>query len=185
MLRSEAITVKLPNIGGYNSKLFIGDFTGDKVDDVLVTVPSGGSGGYVEHRIVTFVGEPIIIFGEKENSGIAATGRFIDGFKVELTIDATKRKATVDVSNKNGGYINANLYNADGKLLHPQNVSITPLEELSPVDPDFNGMYEIRGIQRVIGIYNADTVAYIYSIWKYENQKWTAKQIEVSSVVSG
>lgn len=79
-----AATVKLPNAGGYNSKLFIGDFSGDKVPDVFVTIPSGGSGGYIEHRIVTFTGTPKFIFDEKENNGITATGHFTDGFRVEL-----------------------------------------------------------------------------------------------------
>lgn len=180
-----ATTVKLPNIGGYNSKLFIGDFSGDKVKDVLVTVPSGGSGGYIEHRIVTFVGEPKIIFDEKENNGIVATGHFIDGFRIELTEEATKRKILVDLSNKKDFYIRANLYDDAGNLLRQQNVSISPLGELSPIDIESDGVYELRYRQRVTGIYNADTVAYIYSIWKYENQKWTAKQIEVSSVLLG
>lgn len=179
----KVITVGLPDIGGYNSKLFIGDFSGDKVADVLVTVPSGGSGGYVAHRIVTFVGEPKIIFGEKENDGIVATGHFIDGFKVELTEESTKRTAIIDQSAKKDIYIQAGLYDEHGKLLRQQSVSVSPLGGLDPIDVEPDGTYELRGVQRVIGIYNADTVGYLYSIWKYENQKWVAKQIEVSSVI--
>ena len=177
--------MKLPNVGGYNNKLSIGDFSGDKVNDVLVTIPCGGSGGYVEHRIVTFVGEPKIIFGETENKGIVITGDFIDGFRVELTEETTKRKAIVDLSNKKDIYIKSNFYDASGKLLRQQTVSISPMEEMDPIDVESDGIYEIRGVQRVIGIYNADTVAYIYSIWKYENQKWIAKQIEIASVLLG
>jgi hypothetical protein len=31
--------------GGYNPRLFLGDFTGNKVDDSLISIFSGGSGG--------------------------------------------------------------------------------------------------------------------------------------------
>ncbi|VBB05197.1 Hypothetical protein LUCI_0404 [Lucifera butyrica] len=179
------LTVKLPNVGGYNSKLFLGDFTGDKIADVFVTIPSGGSGGYVEHRIVTFVGEPRVIFGESENKGIVATGRFLDGFRAELTEASTKRKAIIDLSNKKDMYIKANIYNTGGKLLRQQQLSVSPLEELDSIEVTPGGTYELKGVQRVTGIYNADTVAHIYSIWEYRNQKWTTQQIEVSSVLLG
>lgn len=178
-----SITVKLPGIGGYGSHLFIGDFNGDKVDDVLITVPTGGSGGYTEHRIVAFAGGPDIIFDEKDNSGVAGTGHFIDGFRIELTEEATKRSVTADLNNKKDVYVNANLYDAKGNLRRQQTISINPPGELFPVDVDSDGIYELRCLQRVSGMYNADTVAYIYSIWKYQDQKWNAKQIEVSSVL--
>lgn len=180
-----AVTAKLPNVGGYNSTLFIGDFSGDKVKDVLATIPTGGSGGIVEHRIVTFVGEPKIIFGAEENKGIAATGRFVDGFRFELTDKTTKRSALVDLANKKDTYIKAKIYDPSGTLLRPQNGSVNSLGALNPVDIENDGIYELRGQQRVTGIANADTVAYLYSIWKYENQKWIAKQIEAASVLLG
>ncbi len=180
-----AVTVKLPNVGGYNNTLFVGDFSGDKVNDVLVTSPTGGSGGIIEHRIVTFVGEPKIIFGAEENKGIVATGRFINGFRFELTEKTTKRSMNVDLSNKKDTYTKAGIYDGSGTLLREQNVSVNPLGVLTPIDIEHDGIYELRGTQRATGIANADTVAYIYSIWKYENQKWMAKQIEIASMLLG
>ncbi|HEU5140050.1 MAG TPA: FG-GAP-like repeat-containing protein, partial [Bacillales bacterium] len=37
----------LKNNMGYNPTLFLGDVTGDKVDDILVAIDTGGSGGAV------------------------------------------------------------------------------------------------------------------------------------------
>ncbi|WP_429845148.1 hypothetical protein [Brevibacillus sp. FIR094] len=34
---------------GREPNLIIGDYTGDKVDDIIVTAPQGGNGGYVDH----------------------------------------------------------------------------------------------------------------------------------------
>jgi hypothetical protein len=174
------ITMKLPNIGGYDSKIFVGDFSGDKVSDVFVKIPTGGSGGIIEHRIVTFIGEPQIIFGAQENKGIVITGRFVEGFKAELAEDVTKRKVTVDLANKRDRYVKANVYDTNGVVLREQNIQASSLGLLEPIDIDGDGVYEIKGQQRVPGIANADTVANIYSLLKYQDGKWIAKQIEVS-----
>nr|WP_169717891.1 hypothetical protein [Sporomusa silvacetica] len=178
-----AVTVKLPNVGGYDSKLFVGEFDGDKINDVFVTIPTGGSGGIMEHRIVTFSGEPKVIFGSSENKGIVAAGRFVDGFKFELRERSTERTVAIDLISKMNTYVKANLYDTTGKLLRQQSGSVNPFGELTPVDIGRDGTYELRGQQRITGMYNADTVGYIYSIWKYENSVWIPKQIEASSVL--
>jgi hypothetical protein len=182
---SNPITVKLPNVCGYDSKLFVGDFNGDKTNDVLVTIPTGGSGGIVEHRIITLSGEPKIIFGSAENKGIVTAGRFVEGFKFQLRERYTERTVAIDLINKMNTYVKANLYDNTGKLLRQENGSVNPFGELKPLDVGHDGIFELRGQQRITGMYNADTVGYIYSIWKYENGEWVPKQIEVSSVILG
>lgn len=177
------VIAKLPGVAGYESKLTIGDFSGDKVDDVLVKIPTGGSGGIVEHRILTFVGEPKTIFGKEENRGVRITGHFVDGFKAELTEETTKRKVTVDQVNKQETYIKANLYDAQGNVLRQQTTSLSPFGALDPVDLERDGVLELRGQQRVSGLANADTVANVTSIWKYQDGKWVLRQIEVSTLL--
>ncbi|WP_371377797.1 hypothetical protein [Sporomusa aerivorans] len=187
LVREEAnpntVTVKLPNVGGYDSKLFIGDFDGDKVNDVLVTIPTGGSGGLTEHRIVTFAGEPKIIFGSEENKGLLINGHFAERFKFELRELSTGRTTIMDLAQKKDTYVEAGLYNSQGKLLKEQSGSVNPFGGLTPFDVGRDGTYELRGQQRITGMYNADSIGYIYSIWKYENGKWVPKQIEVASVL--
>ncbi|MGD8192123.1 hypothetical protein ACQCN2_19305 [Brevibacillus ginsengisoli] len=39
---------------GREPNLIIGDYTGDKVDDIIVTAPQGGNGGYVDHLILAW-----------------------------------------------------------------------------------------------------------------------------------
>jgi len=50
---NKVIKSELSDFGGYDSKLFLGDFTGDKVKEIMVSVPTGGSGGIIDNRIVT------------------------------------------------------------------------------------------------------------------------------------
>ncbi|MGE7021225.1 hypothetical protein [Solibacillus cecembensis] len=39
--------------------LIIGDYTGNKVNDIIVTAPQGGNGGYVDHLILTWEGNKL------------------------------------------------------------------------------------------------------------------------------
>lgn len=172
----------IKDFGGYEAQLFVGDFTGDKVSDVMIAAPTGGSGGIVGHRIVTFAGNtPTVIFSDEENLGVKFTGKFIDGFQAELLNENTNRKIVIDISANKNTYLSSNIYNADGKLLQQQKPGSNPFGKLEPVDYDGDGVYELRGCQRIVGAFNADTISRVQSVWKYENNQWTAKEIEVSS----
>jgi len=41
--------ISLSENAGYNPTLFLGDFTGDGADDILISIASGGSGGIMYH----------------------------------------------------------------------------------------------------------------------------------------
>lgn len=172
----------LKKIGGYEGKLFVGDFSGDKVKDVMIIAPTGGSGGIVEHIIVNFnAPEPIVIFNQNNNAGAKFTGNFVDGFKAELVNQNTARSITVDLNAKKDMYVTSQIYSKDGVLLKEVKPITYPLSLLEPVDIDGDCTYELKGIQSIKGAYGADTISNVYSFWKFENDQWTAKQIEVSS----
>lgn len=44
---------------GREPNLIIGDYTGNKVNDIIVTAPQGGNGGYVDHLILTWEGNKL------------------------------------------------------------------------------------------------------------------------------
>lgn len=174
--------IDLQNLGGYTASLFIGDFTGDKVNDVLVNAPTGGSGGIVAHVIVNCNGEePAIIFNQEDNKGAKFIGSFIDGFKAELVNEATGRSIIVDLSAKKDKYLSSNYYNEDGTVLQAVKPYSYPFSVLEPIDIGRDGVYELRGIQKIVGAYGADAIGNVYSLWKFEDGHWNVKQIEVSS----
>ncbi len=178
------VSTQLENFGGYEAKLFVGDFDGDKISDVMVSAPTGGSGGIVGHVIATFSGaEPKVIFAEKNNGGAKFTGRFVDGFKAELVNENTGRSTIVDLSANKDRYLGSNVYSPEGKLLKEVKPYSYPFSVIEPIDFSRNGTYELRGHQRVVGAYNADLVANVTSIWKYEDNEWRIKQIEVATVL--
>lgn len=48
-------TSQLKDNAGYNARLFLGDFTGERVDNILVSIDSGGSGGFTYNYIFSFM----------------------------------------------------------------------------------------------------------------------------------
>jgi hypothetical protein len=165
---------------GYEPALFLGDFTGDKTKDVMVSVVTGGSGGTSNYLIATWNrNRPQIIFGENENAGLRIKGKYLDGFKAELYSEVLKKTFLVDVSGLKKGYIEANVYDASGKLIYvdpnpknPYDIFSDPFSSLTPVDADGDGVYELRGQQSVWGPFHYLTFTTVESYWKYKNGKW-------------
>lgn len=172
------------NLGGYkdDEMLFIGDFTGDKINDVMINAPTGGSGGIVEHVIATFKNnKPTIIFSEKENNGIKFEGKFMDNFSVKLLNEFIKKDINLDISANKNRYIESKVYDKDGKLLSAHTVYSYPFSILEPIDYDCDGTYELKGIQRIVGIANFDTISHVESVWKYDDSKWAPRQVEFTT----
>lgn len=170
----------LDDLGGYQPKLFLGDFTGDKCSDIWVQAPTGGSGGIVENRIVTWSRhQPQLVFGKNDNAGIQLTGKFIDDFKLELKNPASHTTLTLDLSNKKQQYVREGLYTENGKLQKNTKAMLYPLY-LEAIDRNHDGTYELRGTQRLSGAYGADGLGHIYSLWHYKAQKWQPEQVEAA-----
>ncbi|MBM7854023.1 hypothetical protein JOC37_000395 [Desulfohalotomaculum tongense] len=172
------------NFSGYQDEemLFIGDFDGDKVKDVMVSAPTGGSGGVVEHMIAAFKdNKPHIIFTDKENTGVDIAGKYIDGYKVEIEFKNLNKKIALDVSANKKSYKEEGIYNDNGKLLKELKPWINPFSKLEAIEYDGDGTFELRGYQKIAGSCNADTISYVESILKFENNKWNTKEIQYST----
>lgn len=168
---------------GYEPKLFLGDFSGDKLQDVMVTVATGGSGGTYNHLIASWKNNnPHVFFGEKENQGLKIRGKYLNGFKAELYSETLNQTFIVDVSGLKDEYIDAKVYDANGTYIYQDPnpgrrqdgyvIFSDPFALLVPVDVDNDGVYELRGEQSVWGPFHVLTFTTVKSTWKYKNKKW-------------
>lgn len=170
------------NFCGYDGNLFIGDFTGDKVNDVMVSAATGGSGGIVSHLIATFNNnEPTVIFNEENNNGINITGKYLDGFKAELNVENINKDITLDLSANKDSYVEYQTYDTNGTLLEGISPWIDPFSLLEAVDYNGDGVYELRGYQSVSGTCHADRITCFESLWQYDNNSWNIEQLEYST----
>ncbi|QDR81514.1 hypothetical protein [Sporomusa termitida] len=168
----------LASMGGYEARLFLGDFTGDHVADVLVTAATGGSGGWYDNRVVTFISKDTVIFNQQDNSKIFVSGQFKDGYKIELYNEAGAGSAvTLDVGERKADYVRLGLYDHKGTLKQQTRAMVTPFGRLEPVDVNNDGIYELKGLQRITGAYNADGLATVEIVLAYTGQEWQPRSV--------
>ena len=53
-MSGEVTKIEFGDNAGYNPTIFLGDFTGNGVDDILIGINSGGSGGIMYYYIYSF-----------------------------------------------------------------------------------------------------------------------------------
>ncbi|KNF08055.1 hypothetical protein CLPU_10c01100 [Gottschalkia purinilytica] len=161
--------------------MFIGDFTGDKINDLFISASIAGNGGIINNRIVKLSEKkPKIIFSEKENEGIKIQGDYLDNFRVKLYTN-TNKQFEIDLSFNENTYIKNKIYDNNGKLLKQVKTWSDSFQNLKPVDYDGDGIYELVGNQSIFETSHVDKISHLNSLWKYESNKWQPKEIEYSS----
>ena len=162
---------------GYNPTVFLGDFTKDHIDDIFVSIDSGGSGGFSYDYVYSFVDNiPRLPFDSEEASQeLKYQVNYRDFYKVEVICDTLKKKYIIDISDKGSEYL-SEIYNPDGTLKTqidtPFLGEVIPLGNVYPVDYQRDGIYDLNLIQRVIGKYNADTLAVVETILEWNGAEF-------------
>lgn len=177
-------SISLEFNAGYNPTLFLGDFTGDEINDILISIPSGGSGGITYYYIYSYVGNlPRLLFDFNVfNQAYQYQVVYKDFYKVEVVSITQGIKFVIDISNKDQDYLNK-IYDPDGKLKAPIEGWVNPLSGLYPVDFDANGVYELLAFQRISGRYAADALGYVQTELKWNGRKFIIRNQYVA--VSG
>lgn len=154
--------IALKENAGYNPTLFLGDFTGDKLDDILISIDSGGSGGYAFYYIYSFINNnPQKIFDfEKYNEEYKYNVVYKDYYKVEVASEDGEEKYIIDISYKGEEYL-SEIYDENGKLKEPIEGWVNPLGGLYPVDFQRDGIYDLYASRSIAGRYNADGLGYV------------------------
>ncbi|MFZ5945418.1 MAG: VCBS repeat-containing protein [Bacillota bacterium] len=165
--------VPLKSDTGYNPTLFLGDFIGDGIKDIMISIASGGSGGIMYYYIYSDVGNmPRLLFDYSVfNEAYKYQVNYLDNYKVEVINITEGSKFIIDISYKDQSYLNE-IYDANGKLKTPIEGFVNPLSGLYPIDFDSNGVYELLAYQRISGRYAADALGYLQTTLKWNGRKF-------------
>lgn len=169
--RSKAFyKINLKENAGYNPTIFLGDFTGNKIKDILISIDSGGSGGYAFYYIYSYINNEFLKIFDHEIYNKKYTYKVIykDNYQVEV-IENNSKKYTIDIKYKGKDYL-SEIYYDNGKLKEPIEGWINPLGGLYPIDYQRDGVYEIYLIRRIAGRYNADSLGYVQT-----SMEWNGK----------
>ena len=166
-------SIALSDNAGYNPTLFLGDFTGDRVNDILIGINSGGSGSIMYYYIYSFVKNKVQllfdfnVYNDQYNYNVT----YKDNYKVEVISKENGERYIIDISTRDAEYLNE-IYDKNGKLKSPIEGFVNPLSGLYPVDFDANGVYELLAYQKIAGRYNADSLGYVLNTLKFSNNKF-------------
>lgn len=162
---------------GYNPTLFLGDFTGDGVQDMMISIDSGGSGAFTFNYIYSFVhhqARKLFDFNQY-NEQNQYTVTYMDQYKVKVVSLANGQTYLIDISGRGNDYL-SQIYNADGTLKKPIQGWADGVSGFYPVDIDRDGQYEIRAYQQLSGLYHADSLGYMVNTLRWDGQKFAILQ---------
>ncbi|MCE4049887.1 VCBS repeat-containing protein [Bacillus sp. Au-Bac7] len=167
------ISVSLRENAGYNPVLFLGDFTGDGIDDIFISIATGGSGGIMYHYIYSLEGNTAKLLFDFNvyNEQYQYEVTYLDHYKVKVFSKFNNQNYIIDISTRDADYLNE-IYDPNGKLKSPITGFVNPLSGLYPVDFDLNNVYELLAYQKVAGRYNADSLGYVLNTLGWSNNRF-------------
>lgn len=163
-------SIPLIENAGYNPSLLLCDLTGDGVNDILISIVTGGSGGIMYYYIYSFVNNitHLLFDFSVYNDQYKYDVIYKDNYKVELTSRKNNTKYIIDISYKGAEYLNE-IYDKNGKLKAPVSGFVNPLSGLYPIDFDLNKVFELLAYQKIAGRYNADSLGYVQNTLRWVN----------------
>jgi hypothetical protein len=167
------VRVPIKDGSGYNPTIFLGDFTGDKVEDIAVYIDSGGSGAMLYSYVYSFLNNrPRVIFNYEDfNEKYQYDVIYRDNYKVDVISRNTNSKYTIDIEYKGPEYL-SEIYDANGKLKEEITGFVNPISGLYPIDFERDGTYELEAVQKVAGRYNADALGYVQTDLKWDGRSF-------------
>lgn len=171
----EIIKVKLSESLGYEPTLFLGDFTGDGFDDIMVVINSGGSGGMIYAYLYTYHNGMIrkIFDSEEFNRLMKYDVTYQSNHLVTIKNFNLQQTYTFDISNRGEEYLSS-IYDSNKKMKKTANGDVAPLSGLYPIDFERDGIFELVAMQKVSGLYQADGFGYMETVLK-----WNGKQFVI------
>nr|WP_295973614.1 hypothetical protein [uncultured Bacillus sp.] len=169
--------------GGYEPSVTFVDLDHDGIEDLLISIPAGGSGGITNYNWLTFKD-----FQLKEMilpDPLTITSQFLENYQAKIVIENTGQSVTFNLQERKKEYDRLGIYQ-NGKLNEPRELMIDPYSTFKPVIVK-DHLYGLKAIQQISGAYHADGIAFIESTWFYENGKWNlvdAKVIERKPAVN-
>jgi hypothetical protein len=177
----EVKSVPLRENAGYNPTIFLGDFTGNGVADILISIATGGSGGIMYHYIYSFVenNAQLLFDFNVYNEQYQYEVTYQDHYKVEVVSKNNNKKYIIDISTKGAEYLNE-IYDENGKLKSPITGFVNPLSGFYPVDYDSNKVYELLAYQKIAGRYNADSLGYVLNTLGWIDNRFVLQNQDVA-----
>ncbi|EPY2308246.1 hypothetical protein ACXATD_003993, partial [Clostridium sporogenes] len=168
------ISIKPKENSGYEPNLFIGKFGEDNIPKVFLSINSGGSGGYYFNYIYSFKDNiaRLIFDYEKFSKDNEYTAVYEDYYKVRVKSLKGNLEGIIDLTSIRDKEYLSQIYNENGRLKEPIKAEVLFLSDLSPLSLNGSDSFNLLTHQRIIGLYNADTLGSVESILKWDGYQF-------------
>lgn len=165
--------IQLEENAGYNPTLYLEDFTGNGVKNILISIASGGSGGIMFYYIYSFVQNVVQLLFDFNvyNEQYHYSVNYEDYYKVKVISKYNNAEYIIDISNRGTEYL-SEIYNDDGILKNPIEGFVDPLGGLYPFDNDSDKIYSLLAIQKISGRYHADSLGFVQNVLKWDKNRF-------------
>ncbi|MFD2672601.1 FG-GAP-like repeat-containing protein [Marinicrinis sediminis] len=162
-------SIRLPENSGYQPTVYLGDFTGNQVKDILVRIDTGGSGATTNDYVYTYFQQHYrnTFDSAVYNQTYSYKVDYVDGYRVRVSSKLPAKVYMLDIQYKGPEYLNE-IYEPDGQLKQPIEGFVNPLSALIPVDLQRDGLDELQAYQKIAGRYNADSLGYMMNTLKWQ-----------------
>jgi hypothetical protein len=161
--------------GGTKAAFELVDLNHDGIKEIYANVLKEGNEGITDHFLYSLKDYTLqnLLLPEP----VEAESRFVNGYMAEIILKPTGKRFIFDLKDRKKYYSKLGLYR-HGKLNEPTELTVNPFSSLQTLSLN-NGEDGLVGVQRVTGIANADTIAYIKTYWLYKNGKWEFMRADV------
>ena len=162
--------------GGFKPSMQFLDMNGDNTLEVLMEIPTGGSGGVNDYYAFCIYNDKIEEIELPKTLNI--NGSFKDNYQATLMVPEVNKSYIIDLKNHKKKYDKLGVYRK-GKLSEPSETLVSEFKSLKMKDIDKDGNKELVGIQQVSGSSVVDRIAEVRSSWEYKEEKWMLKDVKV------
>ncbi|MCR1934037.1 hypothetical protein ACQX0N_02785 [Clostridium tepidum] len=169
------ISIKPKDNAGYEPNLFIGKFGDDNIPKVFLSINSGGSGGYYFNYIYSFKDNiAMLIFDyEKFSKNNQYAAVYEHYYKVRVKSKKSNLEGVIDLKSIRDKEYLSQIYDTNGKFKKPITGEVLFLGNLSALSLNGSSGFSLLTHQRIIGLYNADTLGSVESILHWDGYKFS------------
>ena len=172
------------DIGGYNLKLFLGNFSRRQIEDILICGETGGSGGYVMGVMYQYNDGKLkqIFNGTNFFDKYSCKAKYLDCYKVKVICNNSKKEYILDISDKGKEQLDI-IYDEDGKVTTTENPTVSYMNKIDVVNTLQDNFLKLQIYERIIGSNNSQTLGYIRQLVSVTNTE--CKVIEQDAIIKG
>lgn len=173
--------------GGYEGELSLGKVSATRAQDILVGLPTGGSGGITNYYLISCAeGKPTILAGpDMLTEGLHFQVSLMDDFIVSVKNDELDKTYLLDLkelpsSESEFAEVYKDIYSPSGKLIKPEDGFVDPSGMIELKDIDGDGISELIGYHSIWVVYHANSVGIARPSWKWIDNELKIIALDVS-----